>query len=181
MPRRVYTYQAFTGWGRLNLLASVGAVTIALSVAVFIANVILSLKGGEIAGPNPWGAAGLEWSIPSPPPSYAFVHAPVVDSLHPLWEPGAAEERPVVTGLDPATRSVLITTTFEAEPASTHESPRSSIWPLYLALCMGVTFIGSIFSPYMVLIGLGLSMLGLAGWGWQGSEALGAERVEVPA
>jgi cytochrome c oxidase subunit 1 len=86
-----------------------------------------------------------------------------------------------LTGLRSDRREVLVTTTFDARPDHRHEHPEPTIWPLYLALCMGVTFIGSIFSPYMVLIGLGLSMLGLAGWGWQGSEALGAERVEVPA
>ena len=40
MPRRVYTYLAKMGWGRLNLLASLGAVLIALSVLVFIGNIL---------------------------------------------------------------------------------------------------------------------------------------------
>ena len=39
MPRRVYTYLAETGWGNLNLLASAGAVLIAVSVAIFLVNV----------------------------------------------------------------------------------------------------------------------------------------------
>src|SRR5204862_1899406 len=32
MPRRVYTYVARTGWGDLNLLATIGAVVLALAV-----------------------------------------------------------------------------------------------------------------------------------------------------
>jgi hypothetical protein len=52
---------------------------------------------------------------------------------------------------------------------------------LYLALCMGVVFIGSIFSPYFVLGGLGLSLVGLAGWGWTGSKSKGHDRVATPA
>ena len=52
---------------------------------------------------------------------------------------------------------------------------------MYLAGCMGVIFIGSIFSPYFVLGGLGLSIIGLAGWGWQGSKPSGHERVAAPA
>src|ERR1700710_991127 len=36
MPRRVYTYGAGTGWSGLNLLASIGAATIALSVLLFV-------------------------------------------------------------------------------------------------------------------------------------------------
>ena len=75
---------------------------------------------------------------------------------------------------------MLVTTTFDAEPDSRHEHPHGSIWPLYLALCMGVIFIGSIFSPYFVLGGLGLAVIGLAGWGWQGSKPSGHERVATP-
>src|SRR3982751_121406 len=44
MPRRIYTYLPETGWGELNLLASIGAVTIAVSVLVFLANVARSLR-----------------------------------------------------------------------------------------------------------------------------------------
>ncbi|HEU0052866.1 MAG TPA: cbb3-type cytochrome c oxidase subunit I, partial [Longimicrobium sp.] len=40
MPRRVYTYLDETGWGELNLLSTVGAFTIALSVVVFAVNVL---------------------------------------------------------------------------------------------------------------------------------------------
>ena len=38
-----------------------------------------SLRYGEKAGPNPWGAKGLEWTIPSPPPTENFEHTPIVD------------------------------------------------------------------------------------------------------
>jgi cytochrome c oxidase subunit 1 len=37
-----------------------------------------SLKYGKPAGPNPWGATGLEWQIPSPPPTENFEVTPVV-------------------------------------------------------------------------------------------------------
>ena len=33
-----------------------------------------------MAGPNPWGAAGLEWEIPSPPPTENFAVTPRVTS-----------------------------------------------------------------------------------------------------
>ena len=33
---------------------------------------------GRVAGPNPWDAPGLEWQIPSPPPSENFVCIPIV-------------------------------------------------------------------------------------------------------
>ena len=39
MPRRIYTYAPDLGWNFWNLVATIGAFVIALSIAVFIANV----------------------------------------------------------------------------------------------------------------------------------------------
>jgi heme/copper-type cytochrome/quinol oxidase subunit 1 len=39
MPRRVYTYKAEMSWGDLNLLATIGAYIIAVSVLLFMINV----------------------------------------------------------------------------------------------------------------------------------------------
>ena len=179
MPRRVYTYLAVTGWGRLNLIATIGAVTIATSVLLFVINAIKSLRSSTVAEANPWQASGLEWSVASPPPSYNFLNAPVVESRHPLWD--TSLDLPVLTGFRTDRREVLVTTTFAAHPDARHAAPSDSIWPLYLALCMAVVFIGSIFSPYFVLGGLGLALIGMAGWGWTESVPQGRERVATPA
>ncbi len=32
----------------------------------------------RLPGPNPWGAKGLEWQTPSPPPTENFEEIPVV-------------------------------------------------------------------------------------------------------
>jgi cytochrome c oxidase subunit I+III len=178
MPRRIYTYAASTHWGRLNFVATLGAVTLAVSMVVFLVNVATSWRRGRVASANPWHGASLEWAAASPPAPYNFVHTPVVASAHPLWD--TEDELPVVTGLRTDRREVLITTTFEAQPDARHTSPRGSIWPLYLALCMGVVFIGSIFRPYWVLIGIGISCIGLFGWGWQSSRPIERERVAMP-
>jgi cytochrome c oxidase subunit 1 len=53
MPRRVYTYLAGMGWGTLNLLASLGAALLAVSVLVFIGNVLWSRRHGPLAADNP--------------------------------------------------------------------------------------------------------------------------------
>ncbi len=178
MPRRIYTYAPEMGWGTLNLIASIGAVTIAVSVLLFLINVARSLRRGAIAGDNPWNASGLEWATASPPASYTFLHTPRVTSRHPLWD--ATDGLPVVTGLSTRERQVLVTTAFDATPDYKHSSPSPSIWPFYLALCMGVTFIGSIFSPYFVPGGVAISLLGLVGWGWQSSNERHEERVALP-
>ena len=178
MPRRVYTYLAPTGWGTLNLVATIGAVTIALSVLVFVINTFVSLRRGAVATDNPWNASGLEWLASSPPASYNFVHSPVVSSRHPLWE--TAVEMPVVTGLHTDRREFLVTTAFDGRPDSRHASPRGTIWPLYVALCMGLVFIGSVFSPYFVLWGVGASAFGLIGWGSVSSRDIHRELVALP-
>jgi cytochrome c oxidase subunit I+III len=86
----------------------------------------------------------------------------------------------VLTGLLSDRREILVTTAFDARPDHRHEHPDGSIWPLYLALCMGVVFIGSIFSPWWVLVGLGLSLFGLLGWGWKAvSDHRGPDRVAL--
>ena len=178
MPRRVYTYLAPTGWGTLNFLATLGAYTIALGVLVFIVNALRSWRAGELAGDNPWDSSGLEWATSSPAPPYNFAFPIIIDSVHPLWETNV--EHPVVTGLRTDRREILVTTTTDAVPESRHAAPDPSIWPLYLAGCMALLFIGSIFSPYFVLIAIGLSVFGLLGWGLQSTKKIEPELVQLP-
>ena len=86
MPRRIYTYPAHMGWDALNMITSVGAFVFAIGILLTFINVLVSLRIGRIAGPNPWDAPTLEWSVPSPPPPYNFAVLPTVASRHPLWE-----------------------------------------------------------------------------------------------
>ena len=60
-----------------NLIASLFAIVIVASVAVFAYNLITSWIAGRRAAANPWGARTLEWTIPSPVPLVNFP-APVV-------------------------------------------------------------------------------------------------------
>ena len=39
---------------------------------------LFSLRYGQPAGPNPWNAKGLEWTIDSPPTPHNFEETPVV-------------------------------------------------------------------------------------------------------
>jgi len=86
MPRRQYYFQADKGWDLYNLVASVGAFVIALGVAIFLVNAIVSLIKGERAGADPWDAFTLEWATSSPPAEYNFARTPVVRSRRPLWD-----------------------------------------------------------------------------------------------
>jgi cytochrome c oxidase subunit 1 len=86
MPRRIYTYDAGQGWETFNLLSSLGAFLFAPSFLLFFYNFFKSKRSGAVAGDNPWDAATLEWSIPSPPPEYNFAQIPMVTSRYPMWD-----------------------------------------------------------------------------------------------
>ena len=46
---------------------------------------------------------------------------------------------------------------------------------------MAETWIGSVFTPWAVLIGFGLTLLGMLGWGWQSSQHIEMERIDTDA
>jgi len=161
MPRRVYTYLAATGWDSLNQVATVGAMLLAASMALFIANVAWALRAGPPAGDDPWGADTLEWATASPPPPFNFAHIPVARSAAPLW---FALPLGWVRGLAEQRREVLITTVVDAEPDHRYAQPGPSLWPLALALATAVTLIACIFTPWGLPIGAVLIFIALLGW-----------------
>jgi cytochrome c oxidase subunit I+III len=164
MTRRIYTYGASTGWEPLNLLATIGAVTIAVSVAVFIGNVLVSLRRGVTAPDNPWAGATLEWATSSPPPHYNFAHIPIVESRDPLWS--TKEPLPVVIGLPTHLRTTLVTHLHDASPDHVSILPSPSIWPFVAAISTTAMFIASIFDPWGLVIGAIPVTIALIGWFW---------------
>ncbi|MBI5521529.1 MAG: cytochrome c oxidase subunit I [Desulfarculus sp.] len=76
MPRRYYDYlpQFATG----QFMSTVGSWILALGLLLMFHNLYAGLRRGPLAGPNPWGAATLEWTLPSPPPRENFAQEPVV-------------------------------------------------------------------------------------------------------
>ncbi len=84
--RRIDHYEASTGWWPLFVVSAIGALIIALGIALQVVQVLLSFKEKKPTGRNPWNGATLEWSIPSPPPIYNFAIIPEVHGRDPLWE-----------------------------------------------------------------------------------------------
>jgi cytochrome c oxidase subunit 1 len=76
MPRRYHVYPP--EFQVLNVLSSAGASVLGLGYLIPGIYFIWSLKYGKIAGPNPWGATGLEWQTSSPPPTENFEITPVI-------------------------------------------------------------------------------------------------------
>jgi cytochrome c oxidase subunit 1 len=76
MPRRYATYpQEFQV---LNVMSTAGASILAVGYAMPLVYLIWSMRYGPVAGPNPWGAKGLEWETSSPPPTENFEETPIV-------------------------------------------------------------------------------------------------------
>ncbi|MBT9584344.1 cbb3-type cytochrome c oxidase subunit I [bacterium] len=82
--RRIFSYAAFSSalnnphLSHLQVVATISMILVAAFQAVFLINLIWSVFYGEVAGDNPWKAATLEWTIPSPPPHGNFETTPVV-------------------------------------------------------------------------------------------------------
>jgi cytochrome c oxidase subunit I+III len=176
MTRRVYTYGAESGWGDLNLLATVGSWILATGVVLLVINILWSWRAGAIAGPNPWNAGTLEWDAASPPRPYGALYIPVVSSREPLWSRTSAE--PVVVGLQEEKREVILTTVLDGRPHAKAEHPGPTIAPLLAAAATGVTFISLIFTPWGLVAGGLVLMPALLTWGWPrgGKENLLKER-----
>ena len=77
---------ADTGWGPWNFVESLGAALLAVSMLVFAANLVRSIRAGAIAGDDPWDGFTLEWATTSPPPPENFRSLPAVTGRRPLWD-----------------------------------------------------------------------------------------------
>jgi cytochrome c oxidase subunit I len=79
MPRRYHAYPP--DFQVLNVLSSAGASILGVGYLIPMVYLMWSLRYGRLAGSNPWGAVGLEWTTTSPPPTENFTETPVV-----TWE-----------------------------------------------------------------------------------------------
>ena len=89
MMRRTWTYTEDQGFNTWNLVSTIGALTIAVALIIFMVNVALSYRKHRRnpvdPGPDPWDARSLEWMIPSPTPEHNFDEVPVVEEFDEFW------------------------------------------------------------------------------------------------
>lgn len=76
MPRRYHVYDP--SFQVLHVLSSAGSSILAAAYLMPFVYLFHSMRYGGPAGPNPWGAPGLEWTVASPPPKHNFAVTPVV-------------------------------------------------------------------------------------------------------
>ena len=146
MPRRIYTYSADLGLESMNLVATVGAMTLGFSTLILVYNIWYSARKGEKAGKNPWGAATLEWAVSSPPPVYNFSVLPEVRSRLPLWTENGVSDIP-------------------DEPPEPLHVPGGSYWPALAAVGLVVMFTGAL-TRSVVLAGAGVVVLTFSVFKW---------------
>jgi cytochrome c oxidase subunit 1 len=89
MLRRTYTYPP--EFQVLNVMSTAGASILAVGYLIPVIYLLWSLRYGPVAGPNPWGAKGLEWTMPSPPLPHNFEETPVVTEEAYAYSPVEAE------------------------------------------------------------------------------------------
>ena len=156
MPRRVYTYDAGTGWTLFNQIETVGAFLIAVAMLLFAYNLIKSLRGGEKAGNDPWEGQTLEWTTSSPPPANNFAKIPTIHGRRPAWD---MKQKPA-----------LQTASEQPEPSSSVEASGNdlakerSFYPTLLALGLMVASYGLIYTVWLSILGLAIAFIGIIGW-----------------
>ncbi|MEO5691137.1 MAG: cbb3-type cytochrome c oxidase subunit I, partial [Candidatus Saccharimonadales bacterium] len=88
VTRRLDHYDPNPGWQALFIVAGIGLLIILFGVFLQILQLAYSIwKRKTLAvGSDPWNGRTLEWSVPSPSPSYNFTAIPTVTSRDPFWE-----------------------------------------------------------------------------------------------
>ena len=89
LPRRYYEYP--DEFQVLNVMSTAGASILAVGYVLPLVYLSLSLRRPRDAGPNPWGAKGLEWQTDSPPPVHNFEEPVVVTEDPYAYSPEEAE------------------------------------------------------------------------------------------
>ncbi|MGE5571240.1 MAG: cytochrome c oxidase subunit I [Rhodospirillales bacterium] len=76
MPRRYYNY--LDEFQPLHIVSTIGSWVLGAGFFLMAGYLYASLRKPADAPANPWGATGLEWQTPSPPPVHNFEQVPVI-------------------------------------------------------------------------------------------------------
>jgi len=144
MPRRVYTYlDGQPGWNEMNLVSTIGALLMGVSVVILVINIVITLMKPKNATNDPWeDGRTMEWAIPSPPPEYNFKQTPLVRGLDAWW----VEKRAGNKEMTPA------------EPVGPIHMPNGSILPFIMSIGLFIAGIGFMYDTLLMIVG-GLGIL----------------------
>jgi cytochrome c oxidase subunit 1 len=191
MPRRYSSYGEASGWWFWNVIATIGAYLIAISILFFLFNVARSFRDRVHAGNNPWDAGTLEWSIPSPPPVYNFREIPVVYHRDPLWvdkygqhalHEGDTELEVALGGakigeteVPDESQAKQVVHRMDTEDTHDIHMPNPSIYPLITSFGIFLAALGLLLNnpyvtfqllslPSLSILGLLIMIFGIYGW-----------------
>ncbi len=170
MPRRTYTYDAGLGWTTLNLLATIGAFIIALSVLIFVVNLVVSHQRGRVAGNDPWDARTIEWSLSSPPPEYNFAEIPEIQARDDFWHTKYVEDDDgQLIPLPSGGSDTPAATRTGAAPSHGIHMPSPSFYPLVAALGivpLGYAAVFHSFTWAFALLAVGVLVVAFGVYAW---------------
>ena len=162
MSRRIQTYRDGYGFNFWNLVSTVGAFVIALSVLLFFVNIVRSKReAGSLPppGPDPWDSRSLEWSIPSPTPEHNFDDDPIVTQLDHWWHQKYQEDESgrVVKVHEPEEIAMI-------GDGSRAHLPAPSYWPITLSAAFPLIGYGLIFNLAVAFVGAAVLLGSMVGW-----------------
>jgi cytochrome c oxidase subunit I len=177
-PRRMYIWteeragEGFFNMGFWNLVATIGAFTIAAGVFMFLVNIVHTHRKEPKAPLDPWDARTLEWMTTNPPKEHNFDSLPTVHALDEFFhrkyedvgEGDAHDLRRVATA-----EEILA----EQEAHADHHihMPSPSYWPLVIAVGLVVIAFGVIYNLLISFVGAAIVLLGAFSWALEPSVA----------
>ncbi|HEY7477064.1 MAG TPA: cytochrome c oxidase subunit I [Actinomycetota bacterium] len=171
MIRREYTYPEGLGLTFWNQIATLGSLLIALSVLIFIVNVIWTRRTPKgLENEDPWDARTLEWTTSCPPPAYNFEETPVVSSLDEFWHRKYAVDKEGRTIRVPAGAASASHDDGHGAGHGIH-LPSPSFWPLIAAIGLPIIAYGALWSWPLLAAGALVTLIGVYGWALEPSVA----------
>jgi cytochrome c oxidase subunit 1 len=174
-PRRMYIWtearagEGFFNLGFWNTVASIGSLILSLGILLFLINIVVTTRKGEVAPLDPWNARSLEWMTSNPPKEHNFDSIPTVSHLDEFFH-RKYKENENGEMVQVATAEEIVAELEKNADAHIH-MPSPSYWPIVLALGLPVTAFGVIYSIPIAIVGGVIILLGMYGWALEPSTA----------
>ncbi|MCX6514366.1 MAG: cbb3-type cytochrome c oxidase subunit I [Actinobacteria bacterium] len=161
--------KGFFNLGFWNLIASIGSLVLTFGILLFLINVVVTTRKGQVAPLDPWNARSLEWMTSNPPKEHNFDSIPTVHHLDEFFHRKYQEDANGVMQQVKTAEEVLKELEDNAD-AHIH-MPSPSYWPIVLALGMPVLAFGVIYSIPVAIFGAVVILFGAYGWAIEPSTA----------